>query len=290
MPYAILPDDPDVGAAVRRIAREEAEGAVAQARGDGPLPLRVHEMRKAVKKLRGLLRLVRPAMKAARAENDALRDAARALSALRDSAVLLATVEPLAEGLEGSRREALLAPFRADAAAHAGDAGGDRLPPFAAALEALRDRSEGWRIRGDGWSALEPGLLATWRAARAAMGEALRRDSPEAAHEWRKRVKDHWYQARLLTPIWPDLMKPHAGAADALGELLGQANDLAVLAGRLDALPLDPALRAEAAARADARRAGLRAEAEPLGRRLLADTPSALARRWGAWWRLRDAA
>ena len=54
MPYAILPSDESVEAAFRRILREEAEEAVAAARGAGALGPRVHGMRKAVKKLRGL--------------------------------------------------------------------------------------------------------------------------------------------------------------------------------------------------------------------------------------------
>ena len=75
MPFAILPEDATVEAALRRIAREEAEGALSEVRGTGPLAPRVHAMRKAVKKLRGLLRLVRPVFSDAKAENEVLRDA-----------------------------------------------------------------------------------------------------------------------------------------------------------------------------------------------------------------------
>ncbi|MCQ9933930.1 CHAD domain-containing protein, partial [Staphylococcus aureus] len=89
-------------------------------------------------------------------------------------------------------------------------------------------------------------------------------------HEWRKRVKDHWYQARLLRPIWPAIMDPHVAAADTLGEILGQVNDLAVLRDRLEAAPLEEALRSEARDLAGLRHGALMAQAIPLGRRLLA--------------------
>ena len=77
MTYAFLASDPSVQAAVSRVAREEAEGALAQVHGDGPLAPRVHAMRKAVKKLRGLVRLVRPVMRGAAAENAALDGACK---------------------------------------------------------------------------------------------------------------------------------------------------------------------------------------------------------------------
>lgn len=294
MPYAFLASDPSVQAAVARVAREEAEGALAQVHGDGPLAPRVHAMRKAVKKLRGLVRLVRPAMREAAAENAQLRDAGRGLSSLRDAAVLLATAEGLSEGMEEGRREALLGPFRAAAEAHDEAAEEAFLPPFAQAMEALRDRTDEWRIKGKGWAAIEPGLVATWDAARASMKAARRDPSSARTHEWRKRVKDHWYQARLLQPIWPGVMEPHVAAADELGEVLGEVNDLAVLRERLQATDLaadlDPGLVDEALRLAGERHAALWARAEPLGRRLLAGQAEDLGRRWGAWWALREAA
>ncbi len=290
MPFAILPEDPSVEAALRRIAREEAEGALSQVRAAGDLAPRVHEMRKTVKKLRGLLRLVRPVFAEAGTENAVLRDAGRGLSDLRDAAVQLATVTRLSEGMPEERRARLLAPFRTAHASQDAQAGAFLLPPFAAAMASLRDRSPGWALDVDGWDAVEPGLVATWSAARKAMKAARRKPSPDHLHEWRKRVKDHWYQARLLRPIWPRLMDPHIDAADELGEMLGQVNDLAVLRDRLDAAPLEEALRSEARDLANLREAELLARIRPLGRRLLAGPAEALSARWGAWWDLRGEA
>lgn len=284
MPFAILPEDQSVEAALRRIAREEAEGALGQVRGQGDLGPRVHEMRKAVKKLRGLLRLVRPVFPEAQVENTILRDAGRGLSDLRDGAVQLATVTRLSAEMPEERRERLLAPFREAAGAADSQAGGFLLPPFAAAMASVRDRSEGWRLDADGWEAIEPGLSATWSAARKAMRQARRDPGAEALHEWRKRAKDHWYQARLLRPLWPRLMGPHVEAADELGEILGEVNDLAVLRDRLEAAPLEEALRSEARDLADLRRAALLGQAFPLGRHLFAGPAEAIFARWGAWW------
>ena len=289
MPYAITAQDEDVEAAVRRIAVEEAEGALAALGRDGPLGPRVHEMRKAVKKLRGLLRLVRPAFRDAGAENAALRDAGRGLSSLRDAAVQLSTATALAEGLSEGRRASLLGPFRAAAEAQDAAAAEAMLPAFGDAMAGLRGRAEGWRLRARGWDAVGPGLEATWDAARRTMKAALREPSPEALHEWRKRAKDHWYQARLLAPLWPAMMAPHVEAADRLGEALGQVNDLAVLRDRLAASDLAPDLVDEALGLARVRHDALMAEAGPLGRRLFAGRAKAVSARWEAWWDLRGA-
>jgi CHAD domain-containing protein len=290
MPYAILPEDETLKAALRRIAQEEAEGALAKVRGTGPLAPRVHAMRKTVKKLRGLLRLVRPVFPEAKAENAVLGEAGRGLSDLRDAAVQLATVQRLSEGMPPDRRDRLLAPFQDAASRQDSEAAPRLLPAFAAAMASLRDRSQAWTLEADGWDALEPGLEATWAAARKGLRAARGKPSEDDLHEWRKRVKDHWYQARLLRPIWPAQMDPHVAAADELGELLGQVNDLAVLQGRLDAAPLEEALRSEARDLAHLRHAQLIARILPLGRRLLAGPPEVLTDRWSVWWKLRQQA
>lgn len=287
MAYAFALEDPSVGDAVRRIAQEEAGHALGMVRATGELGPRVHAMRKTVKKLRGLLRLVRPVFPQARAENAVLRDAGRGLSGLRDAAVQLATVELLAARLPDDRREALVLPFREAAAHHDARAEEEMLPPFADVMDALILRSESWQLTEDDWDAIEPGLAATWTAARRAMKAVHRTPDAEALHEWRKRVKDHWYQARLLKPIWPDLMDPHIRATDDLGERLGLVNDLAVFRERIEAAPLSPELRAEAHDLATLRHAELMEQIMPLGRRLLVGKAEALTDRWGMWWRLR---
>jgi hypothetical protein len=67
--YRIEKADHDVVDALRRIALEEVEGAVASAEGAGDLAGRIHDIRKRMKKLRGLIRLVRPVFPDYRVEN-----------------------------------------------------------------------------------------------------------------------------------------------------------------------------------------------------------------------------
>ena len=109
---------------------------------------------------------------------------------------------------------------------------------------------------------------------------AARADPTDAhLHQWRKRAKDLWYQARLLGDAWPRAFKALAQDAHALADLLGDDHDLAVLAAHL-------AARSEPAGADDdvlelvaRRRQELQDAARRLGARLYAEKPGAFGRR-----------
>jgi CHAD domain-containing protein len=282
---------------IRRAAREELDNAIRQlTEGVSSDPVTgVHEARKSVKKERALLRLVRRELgdDTYRAENTALRDAARRLSGLRDAQVGLLTLDRLAEPATGhvppSTMERVRTALAADGAAHT-PAG---LPAAAAAvaveLTDVRVRTKQWHLGRDDWKLVSGGLRRAYERGRAALAEVEADPTVEHLHDWRKRVKDLWYHARLLQPLWPEVMEAQAEQAHVLSELLGDDHDLAVLRERLvgdpalaGAVPadLDPLI-----AVIDRRRAELVAEAQGLGRRLYAERPSAFERRMKALWR-----
>lgn len=285
MGYQFSQTDPSAQKALRRIAREQIDTALAAVRADGPTGPRIHQMRKSVKKLRGLIRLVRPGFSDFAPENAALRDAARGLSARREAAVNLATLNKLlpeanvSADLADTLRAALSAPEPADTSASA-----DALTGFADAMTALRGRSKDWKLDADGFDAVSGGLEQTWKRARHEMAAALDTPTTEAVHEWRKRVKDHWYHARLLSPIWPEAMAPHVETADRLGEALGDHHDLAVLVTALESRGIRGIKPILAAARK--RQSALIAAARTDSGRLFADSAPCLVARWGAWWRI----
>lgn len=289
MSYAFRPDDRSVQAGFRRIARAELGEALKRLGGSLPDAEAVHGLRKTTKKLRGLIRLVRPVFPGFDAANAALRDGARRLAPLRDAEVRLATLRGLGADLAPDlelRLQAEVAALRAGADLPA------ELARLAAELEGLRKAARSWRLEARGWAALAPGLTASWRQARRGLRRSRAALGREAApfHDWRTAVKHHWYQARLLQPLWPALMDPWIAQVDALGEGLGRHNDLDVLRAHVARCD-DPALArlATEGPLPRALAARMQAEAEAalaLGARLLADRPGALARRWGLWWQL----
>lgn len=286
MPFVFQRDDKSTERAVRRIAAERLETSRLLL-DDTALDraMLVHELRKNVKKLRALLRLVRPRFKGFARENAALRDAARLISDLRDADVIGASLDRVATG--SGLAPDLVAGLRvrlAPAAASAFSPEG-RLDVHREAIAAVEARVKDWKIGGKGFDALAEGLERSWDDARTRMRAALADPTGEALHEWRKRVKDHWYQTRMLAPIWPEMMQAHIAAADTLGATLGEARDLAFLHEALtgSAFAGDEAAVTLARIAANEERKLLQ-QAGSLGTRFFAEPATGLSRRWRGWW------
>jgi CHAD domain-containing protein len=244
-------------------------------------------LRKNVKKTRALLRLVRPSFKGFDRENAALRDAARLISDLRDADVLGANLDRTAakSDLAPDRIAALRAHIAP--AATSAFTPEDRLKAHREAIAAVEARIKGWKIAGEDFDAFHEGLERNWDAARTAMRKALSEPSGASLHTWRKRVKDHWYHARLLTPIWPEMMRVHIAIANTLGETLGDARDLAFLVESLTTGSVDEAEAAAALARIAAEdERTLLVQGTKLGALLFSEPATGLSRRWRGWWDL----
>jgi CHAD domain-containing protein len=268
--YGISFDEPSADA-VERVRREQLQAAAEALEAPEDPVEAVHDARKRIKKTRALLRLARPALKdkAYRRHNAALRDAGRGLSAARDADVLQETLQGLQQRFVGQYPEAFFALPDADAGgADEGEAATDTTA-HAGAFRALAH--EAWTLRDLSPDDLVDAYTRTYARGREAFERADRRPTVTNLHDWRKRVKDLWYQERLLADTWPGVMKAQAKEAKALSELLGDDHDLAVLAERVqDAELLELIAR---------RRAELLDEARALGRRIYAEAPKAFARR-----------
>jgi CHAD domain-containing protein len=294
--YRLSLDQP-VPDAVRAVAYERANHALQalhETASDDPATA-VHDVRKDAKKLRALLRLLQPALdpKLRRGENRAIASIARSLSGSRDAAVLAKQAGDLREHAVGQAPESTFSAVH-EALAQAASGGdtelGQAIPGAVADLEALVDRIGAWPLDNLRARTLVAGLERTDARGRDELGR-VRRAPADAAqlHEWRKRVKDIWYQQRLLRDAWPRVLKAQAAELDTLGELLGDDHDLAVLREQLTApggvgaglaVDLEPVLAA-----IDARRTHLQRRALKIGTRVYAEKPSAFARRHRAYLR-----
>lgn len=284
MSFAFRPSDTDLARAVRRLTGKRAAHALA-ALGSGAAPTEaLHEARKDAKKLRALLKLVGPVFPGYSAENRVLRDAARAVSPLRDRGAMLEAFDRVAPGARAqdfaSVRDALeaRAPPTADEAA--------LVAEFAATFAALKTRATHWKLEKKGFDAVEEGLRCRYARSRAAMAAARATGTPEAFHDWRKAAKTHWFHAGLLAASAPDLMAPHVALAEDVAERLGDHHDLVTLAALLPDLDIRRRERAAFADRVTAQARALERHAFAQGALLHADRPGALARRWRIWWEL----
>lgn len=291
MAYRITLKDRSLQKAFRRIACEQIDAALAELTAPQADPNEaIHQTRKHFKKLRGLLRLVRPGFDDYDRENAAIRDLAATLSGLRDTGALVETHDRLmVTAADGTRFD----PVRAHLVARA--PGGKAPLPlpegFCDALRALRDRASAWTLRGKDGAILRAGLALTWARAAAGYRAASKDSSPANIHEWRKRVKYNWYHSRLLRDINKRRVQPHREAAKRLAGLLGEHHDIAVYLDELDrlaqnALPaITPALIADLKSRALDRKSRLEADALAIGAAMTYEKPGKLPKLWIRWWK-----
>jgi CHAD domain-containing protein len=222
----------------------------------------VHETRKALKRLRALLALLRPELGRRRyaRENAALRDCARRLAGARDAEVMVGTLDALVQRhparlARSAAVRALRAQLQAEREAAAALAVRDPRvrEEVVGELRAVRARVERWELRERGFRTLAPGLERTYREGRVGLRTARRgaggkrrgggsgkrrRRNAEALHAWRKRVKDLRYAAETLDRGGgrngsSTYTRRVARRADRLGEALGEEHDLALLEARV---------------------------------------------------------
>jgi CHAD domain-containing protein len=292
--YRLEPDE-SVASELRRCAIAQLDRAVTELQGgvDADSEAAVHAARKAIKKERSLLRLARGSIGAAprRNENRALRHAARTLSDARDAEAMLQTFDDLAERYAGQLPERAFAAVRAPLERRRDTqreqlAGSDLSARAAAEIGAARDRIRQWQLTEGGWSALQDGLHRSYRDGRAAFLQAGDHPSSVAWHQWRKRVKDLWYQERLLSAVAGPACAGQAEDAHRLADLLGDDHDLVVLRGALTEASADVPADLDAVVELiDHRQQELRGQALALGARVYAEKPKPFVRRMRAMWR-----
>lgn len=247
MKYRIRPRKP-LAAEVARIADAQYARAIdiLQRQPDGRYEA-VHEARKCFKRLRGLLRLIRPAApKFAKRENARIRDIARTLSAERDAAALVEAMDRLllSQGTADNHdtlfaiRDRLVA-RRDEIAADTGQI--DEC--IAAAIEACREGAAAFsdlklpRKPGKVAAILARGAADNYRHARRALERASDDGHIEDWHDLRKRIKYHRMHIQLLSDAWPGEMALRAEAANIAGEALGNDRDIDNLALLIEAEP-----------------------------------------------------
>ncbi|MCK5931731.1 MAG: CHAD domain-containing protein [Fulvimarina manganoxydans] len=296
MAYKIDPAKP-LDAQLRHVAIQQIDRAAdtLSALGDDPHEA-IHEARKRFKKLRGLIRLLRPADEQLYKSLNALfRDAAKGLSDVRDKAALVEAIDKLEAHVAGEVATDAFGPVRAKltadrdkametSAAHQGEAVETALVNLAKA----KTQMEGFVI-GDGRRKVKreaqliaEGMALTYGRARKALKTAKRSRQADDLHELRKRMKYHWMHLRLVSPLWPDGFEPAIKLAKAIADDLGDDHDYAVFRAGLTETPEsfgDPQSLSVVLALMDRRQSELRQGSLDAARRLLIEREDALEER-----------
>ncbi|HKO31784.1 MAG TPA: CHAD domain-containing protein [Nitrospiraceae bacterium] len=277
---------------IKRIACEQLDKAIAQAKRTAKQrDEAIHDARVSMKKARALLRLAR-----SKRMNDVFgkeircyRDAGRLLSDMRDAAVMIAALDKLTEHYADQLTSKAFDEFRRPFVKTRNtqySLKNKGLAEMARRLKSARRRVATWPLDDDGFCALRQGLQHSYKRGRMGMAQAQAEPCVATFHEWRKRVKDLWYQVRLLTPTWPATVKNLADELEQLADYLSDDHDLAILRQRvLQQSPQDRTQQDALVALIDQRRGELEVEAHRLGERIYVERPKDFVHRFGMYWR-----
>ena len=256
-----------------------------------PSELAIHTTRKAIKRSRGLLRLLRdlPGSDAYRVENLTLRDLGRQLADLRDAAVVVDTLDRYGTDIEAAVGTRVLGGIRScvGAALESQDDVTTIRLDVSRALGTARARYTTLfdDAADEEFAALAAGLRRAYRGGRNVMRVAAASGRVGEFHEWRKRVKYLRYQLEHLCLLEPELIAGGIAQLLRIDQLLGDAHDLWLLAGSIeDRCPVN-GQRAVVMAVLDTKRRHLEQNALEVGAPFYADGPGAFASELAAYWR-----
>ncbi|MGD9895871.1 MAG: CHAD domain-containing protein [Candidatus Methylacidiphilaceae bacterium] len=231
----------DAGASTRR---QRWEAAVQrQTRSEKRLSSaeEVHQIRVLAKRLRAYLRLFRGTIpeKILELEERRIQRIARNLGQARDKTICIQTLRWLAakEKKESHREWVRAALLRLSEAGAGLDV--QRISRARSAIETRRQRLLTLIDRySPREGKLEEALRREYGRSRRGMREAFREESPEAFHEWRKRVKRLGYQTECFCSSSRGRCARLEAELIRLGRLLGKLQDLHVLKSWIQAQSL----------------------------------------------------
>jgi CHAD domain-containing protein len=276
-------------AAVRHLLLVHIDSAVARIEhGSSMSDLDVHEARKSIKRARAILKLLRPSLTARSyaLSKDELRDAGRALAAVRDARVIADRFDEVLQRSDLPRFAVshLAARLHAEATlSRRARSGGARDP--VSGLTAARKRLARISLPARNWAPPGAGFRAIYRSGREAMPKRAQMASAAAMHEFRKQVKSYWHALEAFAPVRPTQIGRTIKSAKRLADLLGEDHDLALLADKLRTLAASPDESVRTLLDAiELRQRRLRRKALKIGAALYEKPPVAMTAQLGRDW------
>jgi CHAD domain-containing protein len=252
----------------------------------------VHELRKALKRWRALLRLLaRPLGEPADQMRNEARELMRSLSGARDAQSALDALNDLRKSdvsFSATSAETIRARLtEMRDAAEKTSFTKDTRSRLARYLDYATLSLERWPIMAIDFDTVADGLISTYRRARQLVPDNWPSAEPEHLHDLRRRVVEHRHQMDLIEPLWPRLGKVWAEEAQRLRNQLGACQDLAVLTNFTAPHPPLAHWRSRLTPLIEDRRGAHLKTAERLAGRLFAEKPKAFRRRISALWSAR---
>ena len=255
-----------------------------------PDAIAVHDLRKAMKRWRALLRLLEPFLgDDARRLRAEARNLARDLSGARDAQSAIEALDDLAQnGSDLSARTAASIRSRLDAirlSAEAATINEDVRARLRTALDAAGTAIAAWNLEELTFTALARELARTYQRLREDSPKEWSKAEPDTLHDLRTVAVAHRYQMELVEPLWPKFGKLWVAEAQRLRDRLGAFQDLSVLRGFTVPHGALAPWRSRLTPLILARQEKHAKAAQRLADRLLAERPKAFRRRLETLWK-----
>lgn len=211
-----LGNDEGIAPGLKRIALEQVEHALfelSDKNKQSPL-VQVHQFRKRCKKLRGLLRLMKPALVNFQEQDTLIRDAARLLTQVRDQQVMDQTLSAR------SRHPELVA------------LDPDIVSACLDKMDQVKNHVECWPLENVDRTKVAKAFRHTHARLRRTFRRAHTEPTTEHYHKVRKWAKYEWYQTRILERIDTKHLSPRRKLLREIGEDLGDVHDIAMILNR----------------------------------------------------------
>ena len=192
----------------------------------------VHEARKAFKKIRASLRLVRDHIDYYQEENTWFRDRGREVSEVRDATAHFELLEVLKEQYGSELYENTFNDLHKELQQHREKLAEitfhekDRLPELQQAVEEKVKKIPGWPIEIQNFDEIRPSIKRVYKRGYKALQKSLESGEVKDFHEWRKRAKYLRYQIDILNRLWPQVFTVYEDELHDITDFTGTVNDI----------------------------------------------------------------
>lgn len=220
---------------LKRLMIEECKTAIrylGKASKDEEKHKAVHEARKAFKKIRACLRLVRDHIDYYHEENRWFRDRGKEISDIRDATANIEVFfvlknqydfelyenafNTLLKKLKQKRKKLIKPAFHNN----------NILAKLRNAVEKKADSIPGWPLDIQSFDDIYPGIKRTYKRGLKGLKNARKTEEVKDFHEWRKRAKYLRYQIDFLNRLWPQVLEAYEDEMHDITDLTGTINDL----------------------------------------------------------------
>ena len=283
MSYRIEKDEA-LSAALRRIAAEEVTRALTELQQPNRVEA-MHNTRKALKRLRSLLRTLREAFprESFQRENRRLAGAGRKIAPLRDVHVQLQTLDKLRSNSAPVAREIARSWQRRE------DTYLRKIPALRRAVRQALAASQrtfaALPARFVTAAGLAAGLKRIYKQGRAGFKVAVQQKTSESLHEWRKQAKILGHSLTLIEALSPKTAGDMIKDIEELCKALGEDHDLLLVWQALQRKEAGHSARdhRRLSKRIVNKRRRLQADAIKLGRRIFNQKPRVFALQLEDW-------